>query len=191
MRSLVQIQVGPRRRAALAEIKDPGSETGEYSRTHRDSTRSTRRGPCMWAVGRRTADGELCGLHDGGRCRCLGRDRHRRPDRLGDRGTTNPLYAHRCRHRNRRHDPRRRPPASRRTCTDSRRTRSRVTTLLHHGLGPQATSFADVSNQPRIRSVVSSGFSCWIQWPQSRVTTSTLGTNSDRFCACGIGSRSP
>ena len=47
------------------------------------------------------------------------------------------------------------------------------------------------SSHLTIAWLVSSGFSCWIQWPQSRLTSSALGTNVLRFGDRGIMSRSP
>lgn len=46
-------------------------------------------------------------------------------------------------------------------------------------------------NQLKIASFVSSGFSSWIQWPQSRLICSTLGTNTGRRSDFGMTSRSP
>ncbi len=46
-------------------------------------------------------------------------------------------------------------------------------------------------SQFRIARVVSSGFSSWIQWPQSRLISSAFGTNVVRLADLGTGSRSP
>ena len=47
------------------------------------------------------------------------------------------------------------------------------------------------SSHFKIARLVSAGLSCWIQWPQSRLTTSTLGTNSASVSDLMTTSRSP
>lgn len=59
--------------------------------------------------------------------------------------------------------------------------------------GSRRTGYAarPTASQSSMARVVSMGFSCWIQCPQSRLSTSTFGTNSASVADGGIASHMP